>query len=528
MDVVDQVRRILATRNLTLYRLSQQSAKLFGGSSRFYVPHKLYSDVALPALAPTLHQMLAISHLTNYRFSDWLAVFGFELDIIPRLGLLAPRRRTTLLDSSVYDTFQWVPWFSERPLAGQALRIAPLGQFLTAAAPRRAKDLLPSSSGRFLYGKVGDEDVHAFPNLAPGSIVRVDTRRREELVSSLPTRVEDRFFFVENHDGFTCSRLVMPSKDTIILHSPNRPYAHIELKLGKEARILGVVDAELRSLTNRFDEKGSPSPASTRKSRSLLLLNPPTDLQGLLRNSRIRAGLSFREASSLSRWIADNLASRVYFAAASTLSDYETLLETPRHVQKVITLCVLYAINFWQFLRASGLPLDQAGRDPIPDELLPRNYPEQSRALSILGREQNPLEQNGFLSALVEQWQEVPLFLRNSLSELTGLKNFSASDLFWVGGNDAPFHPLLSHATFIAVNRRIKKPAEYQPKADRQQPLYLIYKRDGSYLCACCALQDGQLIVPSYTGSPFGTLQFRNGVDAELVGQVTAIVRRFP
>src|SRR5713226_3462443 len=118
MDRAEQVRQILTTRGLTLYRVSQQSAQIFGRSSRFYVPHNLYYDVADPALIPTIHQVLALSQITNYRLSDWLAVFGFDLDTICRLQLSVPRQRTTLLDSSVYDTYAWVPWFSERPWAG--------------------------------------------------------------------------------------------------------------------------------------------------------------------------------------------------------------------------------------------------------------------------------------------------------------------------------------------------------------------------------------------------------------------------
>src|SRR5579859_1833689 len=103
MDRAEQVRQILTTRGLTLYRVSQQSAEIFGRSSRFFVPHNLYYDVADPSLMPTIHQMLALSHITNYRLYDWLRVFGFDLDQTSRLQLLIPRQRTRLLDSSVYD-----------------------------------------------------------------------------------------------------------------------------------------------------------------------------------------------------------------------------------------------------------------------------------------------------------------------------------------------------------------------------------------------------------------------------------------
>jgi len=74
--------------------------------------------------------MLALSHITDYRLSDWLAVFGFDLDVISRLQLLLRRQQTTVLDSTVYDPDAWIPWLAERPAASIALSIAPLAHLL--------------------------------------------------------------------------------------------------------------------------------------------------------------------------------------------------------------------------------------------------------------------------------------------------------------------------------------------------------------------------------------------------------------
>jgi hypothetical protein len=238
----------------------------------------------------------------------------------------------------------------------------------------------------------------------------------------------------------------------------------------------------------------------------------------------LRAGLSFREASATSRWVADTISDELYFAATSTLSDYETLSVPPRHIQKIITLCILYCIDFQEFLRASGLPLDQAGREPIPDELVPRQAPTTNQGLLYAREKESLQEPSGFLGLLIKQWGEVPFFLRHSLNKLTGLKNFSLSDLFWVGENKAPSHPLLIDATFIVVNRRVKNPT--QSKTACEPPLCLLLKRDGSYLCGSCALHQGNLVVRAYPGGRLATQQFRKGIDAEVIGQVTMILRR--
>lgn len=519
------MRRILATRGLTLYSLSRKSAEIFGHSSLFHVPHSLYYDLTRTTSKPTIHQILALSHITDYRLSDWLAVFGFDLNVIPRLQLLIPRQQTTILDSTVYDSYAWIPWFAERPETGPAPSIAPLGHFLTSAPPKRARDLFGLNNGKFLYAKVGEQDLYALPYFAPGSIVRADPRRAEEIPIHHHTNEEEPFFLVEHHFGWTCSKVILLEKDRILLHCPQRPCAERELRIGRDARILGAIDAEIRHAICHGARQLIARPATLRQPLPKYQRGEQTGLKDLLRRSRMRVGLSFREASTISRLIADTLSDELYFTAVSTLSDYEALPAPPRHIQKIITLCLLYCIGFHEFLRASGLPLDKAGRGPIPDELILRQLPGGNHGLQVSGQN-SAREPSRFVAALVNQWEEVPLFLRFSLDEITGLKGFSLSDLFWVGGDKAKLHPLLINATFVVVNRRARKPSPPTQDAVCEEPLYLILKRDGSYLCGPCTLDEGNLVIHGYPGGPVGAQQFRDGIDAEVVGQVTTMLRR--
>jgi hypothetical protein len=523
MDGALQVRQILATRGLTLYRVSRQSAEIFGRSSPFHVPHNLYYDLARSGSVPTIFQILALSHITNYRLPDWLAVFGFDLDAIFRLQLEIPRKCTTMLDSTVYDTQAWIPWFVERTEIGPIPSIAPLGQLLAWAPAKRASDLLGRNRRKFLYARIGNQDWYALPYFAPGSTVRVDPRARN-LLPGCDAKGQRPFFLVEHAFGWTCSRLTLLAGDRVLLHCPQRPCAERELHIGANARILGVVDAEIRRLTPHRPRQGISEIAPPGKPR----FDPtgdPAAFRDLLRHSRTSAGLSFREASSTSRLIADRLSNELYFTAASTLSDYEVLSAPPRHIEKIITLCVLYGIGFNQFLRASGFPLGQAGRESIPDQFVPRRAPGRNHSLRIADRESGG-EASGFLGSLVGQWEEVPFFLRFSLGEISGLQRLSLSDVFWVGGDKTPRHPLLVNATLVVVNRRARKPSP--PRKSRACPpsLYLLLKRDGSYLCGRCTLDESNLVLHADPRGAVGSQQFRDGADAEVVGQVTVIVRR--
>jgi hypothetical protein len=527
MDMAQQVREILSARGLTLYNVSRRSVEIFGRSSKFRVSQNLYSDLANLSLKPTIYQILALSHITHYRLADWLKVFDLDLDTISRLQLRIPRRRTTLLDSNIYDTYAWIPWFAEGTHSGPPPAIAPLRHLLASSPSRRARDLLALNKQRFRYAVVGEQDLYALPYFVPRSIIRADPRRAQELPFRHNANQEGPFFLVEHNFGWTCSRVILLGKDRILLHCPQRPCTERELRIGRDARVLGAVDAEIRPVISHGPKHLMSAPWTSRKPRHDHRRGEQIGLKHLLRRSRIVVGLSFREASSISRLIADSLSDEFYFTAASTLSDYEVLPAPPRHVQKIITLCLLYCIDFHEFLRASGLPLDKAGRGPIPDELLPSRTPAGNQAFRASSQD-SMRESSGFLAALVNQWEEVPLFLRFSLDAITGLKGFSLSDLFWVGGDKAKLHPLLINATLVVVNRRARRPSPPKQDAVCEERLHLILKRDGSYLCGRCSLDEGNLVIHGYPGGPVGTQQFRDGIDAEVVGQVTAIVRRLP
>jgi hypothetical protein len=130
------------------------------------------------------------------------------------------------------------------------------------------------------------------------------------------------------------------------------------------------------------------------------------------------------------------------------------------------------------------------------------------------------------LNNLLKRWEEVPFFLQKSLREITRLPNFSFSDVFWVGGDRDPIHPWLDGAEFVAINRRVKKPSSTKGTTFWKQPLYLLLTRDGRYLCGCCTLERGFVVVYPYPDRPFAPREFKNGTDAEVMGEVTTILRR--
>jgi hypothetical protein len=526
MQTADRVRQILSTRGLTLYQVSQRSAAIFGHSSPYYIPQDLYHELSVGGFSPNIHQLLAFTRITNYRLCDWLAIFGFCLDDIPRLQLLIPWQRTVLLDSSIYDEEQWIPWFVERFPEARVPAITPMRQVLKVNASRRARELLALNKRRFIYAKVGRGDLFAFPDLALGSIARIDAGRTGHLMSTIGSTPSKNIFLVENGLLLNCGRLRRVDNQ-LFLCSTRFPFTQTELTLGRRARILGVVDAEIRPFTAQRVRDSTVRTPTLPKGSIVLTGDFPVDLQQLLRISRMRVGISFREASAMSQWIAHTLTDQLYFASPSTLSDYENVSPPIRHIQKIISLCILYCIDFWTFLRAGGLQADFLGHDPLPDEMIARRGSPREKPFNETVELRHLVERyEGFLSTLIDQWEELPIFVASALPAISGLKNISLSDIFWVGGNDNPIHPCLLGASLVAVNRRVKIPTQLAAPTVWEQPLYVLLLRDGSYLCGSCVLRQGVLTVHPHFEKPHSSLRLRNGIDAEVTGRITAILRR--
>lgn len=526
MDRIEQLREGLAYRGLTLHSVSQNTAELFGRYSPFYIPHNWYRRLARSQSIVTVHQVFALSRLTNFRFSDWLTVFGYDLDPIFTLQLRMPRKWTAILDSTFHATRDWVPWFVERDFTRAVPAIAPLGVIVKWAGMRRAADLLALNKREFLYAVIGWRDVYALPHFVPGSIVRVDKDRAKDGLWRDQSGRDGHFFLVEHNRGWTCSRLMALADNRVLLHCPQQPCAERELQIGENARLLGTVDSEIRPAAQRRSIHSLTSEnQDAERVRPEEFLCEPKTLGHLLAKSRMSMGISYREASSISRAIAESFSNKQFFIAPGTLSDYETLRELPRHIPKIITLSLIYAIGFDRLLQLSGLPLESAGLEPMPDGIIGRQVPTASHT-SQHAVQTIPLNGERFLKSLIAEWEEIPLFLRFALDDITSLKGFSLSDVFWVGGDKLQLHPLLKDAAFVAVNRRAKKPNSPGDDEICRDSFYLILRRDGTYVCGPCTLEGSSLTVHGYPRGHVPSHSFRDGIDAEVVGQVTAILRR--
>jgi hypothetical protein len=517
-----RLRQILQRKNMSLLQVSKESRRLFPGESLYHIAHNLYYDLRDGRFTPNIYQLIALSSVSGYSLIHWLSVFGIRLDDIPPLQVRLSFPQTMLLDPTLYDDHALVQWFKGK--GGPPTRITPLVQILAQNVSERVATLQRINRMSFIYARVGTEDDFCFPELLPGSIVRADPRASEAKLAAAGGKVSHDLYLVEHARGLNCCRLQQVAPRRVALVSTRLTAPHLEFQVGSELKILGTIDMEIRSL----NKKSLPSTSRTLltpKSRDLRQPDPSGNgLRHLLHKGRQRAGLSFRQASAMSRRIAQELGDQRYFTAIGSLSDYETAQAPPRHIHKVVTLCVLYSIGFWQFLKAAGLAIDNLGQEAIPEDFPTSAHWTGSSPSE--DREPQAMKEGTFLDILVDRFEEIPLFLRNALPELCGMSHVTLRDVFSIEEMGQEFHAPLRGATFLAVNRRMKTPVVSKSDPQWKQPVYLLARRDGSHFCGRFSLERNSTVLHALNAHLPNANPHEGGGDAEIVGQVVTVLRR--
>jgi len=436
------------------------------------------------------------------------------LDDVSRFQVLFPSLRTVELDTRAYHPAAPIPWLYDLKEPDFSTPLVPLSQWVAVGSRRRIDSVARDAKTTFRYVKIGSHDARAFPDLLPGSIVRVSddfSALRRTPIGKTPGRT---MFLVQHSKGITCSRLLRSESDTIVLCSRQLPYAPIELTLGIEGVVLGEVGIEIRSIAVVQKPAVSASLERYRVPSPLSRASPARNAGEFIQRARKACGISFREASERTRVIARELGDRRYYCSQGALSDYETRKFAPRHLHKLISICAVYFAGAADLFEACGAALDKAGTHAMPRDLLNLS-PEIPASAGETSR---------FLSEMERRFGQLPHFLRTAGSSMFGLQNVSLRDVFWVGDSQEAKYSCLAGIQFLIVDRRQKKPRASLSSPIWAQPIYVLQKR-GGYSWGFCRLENGVLSLCSLAQRA-KSLRLRHGVDAEVVGRVVGVIRK--
>jgi hypothetical protein len=344
-----QIKQVLRRVGLTIAQVSALTAMRYGSKTPYFVPPTFLFKQRQGG-TPHICQIVALSQVTGYRFTDWMGLCGFDLRLILALQLRIHTERTAIVTPA--HTF---------PTANSSL---------VAWDPRFQK-----TDGRYCFAKIGSRDAVVYPRLIPGSIVRADRSYSPHALDDASSA--DRLWLVEHSGGLTCCYVKRVDTEHIVL-LPNRPpLSSWPLRLSREARILGLVDFELRPQeAAQFEPTCGPTKSE---------LFPPTPhgrsmgFSKLLRVSRSRAGLTLRAAHEMTIRVAELLQNRQYQIALGLLSDYEAVNKLPRHISKIMSLCIVYGIDPWELMEASGIHIDDSNKGTLLSQDSGGDLPRSAR-----------------------------------------------------------------------------------------------------------------------------------------------------
>lgn len=347
---VETIRNILCQDRCTITQLSAVTRQRYGSRSPYFIPATFLYQLRR-GVTPHVCQVVALSESTGYRFVDWMRMCGFDLQQIPRLQMRLHRERTVLL--TPIDLVL-------KPLRPQPSRHDEVSSN-SSVYPRPERW---SRGGRYLFAKIGTRDALAYPRLLPGSVVRVDRYQSHRTRGIDNDSAGKLLWLVEHSGGLTCGPVRWIDHRHIVLLPSRPPWGRWPLRVPTEARILGLVDTDVHPLQPVKQAEAGPMEVE-----ELFPLRAGEERAGfseMLRISRARTGLTFRMTHRLTHTIAQILGDKEYVIALGLLSDYEAMIRLPRHIAKILSLCVVYCMDIRELMDAAGVRIDDSAKLPLP------------------------------------------------------------------------------------------------------------------------------------------------------------------
>ena len=343
----NQIRHLLKRAGLTMTQVSALTRTHYGPNTPYFIPASFLYKLK-KGTTPHICQIAALSRFTGYRFAEWMKLCGFDLKLVLALQLKLHEERTAIVTPD------------QDFLKGHSL--------LGIGGHQK-------SQPRYLFAKIGRRDAVVYPRLAPGSIVRAD--RWYSLDALEDGFAHERIWLVQHSGGLICCFVKRIDYEHVCLLPERPPLTPWPLSIPREARLLGLVDLELRP------HKTAPVEPMCGSGKRELLPAPPRgsthrEFSLLLQTMRSRAGLTFRAAHQMTRRIASLLGSTDYAISLGLLSDYEALNKIPRHVAKIMSLCIIYGIDPLVLIEAGGICINESGETSCFPEHRERTFSQSA------------------------------------------------------------------------------------------------------------------------------------------------------
>jgi hypothetical protein len=513
---------ILAGKGFTRYSIAKKTKELYGESSPYCIDSTFANDVFVRLASPHICQIVALSRLTRYSVVSWLEFVDLPPEMISRWQVRLHRDQTTLLPSVTYDKHSLIPFLGTRINPSDLDWTVPFSRIAKYTDALSIGSVEPLNRKAFLYARIGKQDTFAFPDLVPESVVRVDPANITLETGFSVAEHQGPLYLVEYPGGITCCHVKRLDQQRILLAPHLVDFEHLTLRLHTEANILGTVNAEVRPMLASVKPTRRPIRGAFR------VIDVGDDLARrlsageLLRHARTRLRLSIRDVHQMSLQLVSELENRQFLLSTGLLGELENGGH-PRHIEKIISVCIIYSLDLWIYLGALGTSLEGTGTEAIP---LQHRIVIPSADQEVKSNE--PLSGLNLARLLSDRLGEIPLFFRHSFPYQVDGREVTSRDLYWFGQREKVFHPLLQGAILLAIDStRMHHMTATTWQDPSLRPLFLALQRDGRYACGFAALNRNAVTIEPHPDCPAEPIRFVNGLQAEVLGRVVALARVF-
>jgi transcriptional regulator with XRE-family HTH domain len=235
-----------------------------------------------------------------------------------------------------------------------------------------------------------------------------------------------------------------------------------------------------------------------------------------LKQLRQIAGLTTRQVSEQTNWIATQSGNQAYAVSASWLSRLERGRSVP-NLYVLESLGRVYGQEMRSMLRILGLSSEGVSVESNGGQTGVRPLRMKER------RAENVLQE---LLGTTSKGAKTMLLGGSALGAYPfGPENGQHYLYGYIGAEDMTLYPLVLPPTIVQINTAERRVVGSRWQCELERPIYFCETRTG-YLCSWCERRSNTLTVLAHPLSPRLSQSFELPKDIEIIGRVTALLMR--
>lgn len=252
---------------------------------------------------------------------------------------------------------------------------------------------------------------------------------------------------------------------------------------------------------------------------------------GMLKETRLRLNLRYRDVEEASHQIARLHGNDEFIIALSRLADIENKGTLPS-IYRLYSLCVIYRLELKEVLGWYQVPVDSIREDALicrqpSTHLFPPEIRTPEHALEF--PPEPPLEAAVLPSPTTRSTAYADCGPAESwlARSVMGALPKKSMRLGMIGEQDYSMSPIIPPGSVVMIDDRRKRVARSGWTSEVDRPIYFLETREG-YLCRWCMVQELDLIAIPHPSSNLPPQKYHYPAEVDVVGEVVGVAMQRP